>query len=350
MNLAEIVELLLRWYGENARALPWRREATPYRVWISEIMLQQTRVEAVKGYFARFTAALPDPAALAAVEERELLKLWEGLGYYSRARNLQKAARVVVEKYGGELPADYGALLALPGIGPYTAGAVASIAFGLPEPAVDGNVLRVLSRLTADGSDIADPAVKRAAGETVRGIIPEGRAGAFNQALMELGATVCAPNGPPACGRCPLAGLCTAHARGNETDYPVKAAKKARRVEERTVLVLVRDELLALRRRPGRGLLAGLWELPNLPGTLDASGAVEAARALGLAPLRVEPLGPAKHIFTHIEWHMTGYRAVVEEARAGEGLEWIDPRGLREDYPLPSAFSAYLAPYLDLGR
>ncbi|WP_418706515.1 A/G-specific adenine glycosylase, partial [Anaerotruncus massiliensis (ex Liu et al. 2021)] len=264
--MEEIVEPLLGWYAENARDLPWRREVTPYRVWISEIMLQQTRVEAVKGYFARFIGALPGPAELAAVDERELLKLWEGLGYYSRARNLQKAARVIMETYGGELPASHEELLTLPGVGPYTAGAVASIAFGLPEPAVDGNVLRVLSRLTADNSDIADPAVKRAAERTVRGIIPAGRAGAFNQALMELGATVCAPNGPPACGRCPLAGLCAAHAAGNETAYPVKAAKKARRVEERTVLLLVRDELLALRRRPAKGLLAGLWELPNLPG------------------------------------------------------------------------------------
>ena len=349
MRLEEIVEPLLGWYAENARDLPWRREVTPYRVWISEIMLQQTRVEAVKGYFARFISALPGPAELAAVDERELLKLWEGLGYYSRARNLRKAARVIMETYGGELPASHEELLTLPGVGPYTAGAVASIAFGLPEPAVDGNVLRVLSRLTADNSDIADPAVKRAAERTVRGIIPAGRAGAFNQALMELGATVCAPNGPPTCGRCPLAGLCAAHAAGNETAYPVKAAKKARRVEERTVLLLVRDELLALRRRPAKGLLAGLWELPNLPGALDGAGAVEVARTLGLAPLRVEPLGPAKHIFTHIEWHMTGYRVTVEEAQAGEGLEWIDPRGLREDYPLPSAFSAYLAPYLAPG-
>ncbi|WP_308754316.1 A/G-specific adenine glycosylase [uncultured Anaerotruncus sp.] len=349
MRLEEIVEPLLGWYAENARDLPWRREVTPYRVWISEIMLQQTRVEAVKGYFARFLSALPGPAELASADERELLKLWEGLGYYSRARNLQKAAKVIMETHGGELPASREALLTLPGVGPYTAGAVASIAFGLPEPAVDGNVLRVLSRLTADGSDIADPAVRRAAEKTVRGIIPAGRAGAFNQALMELGATVCAPNGPPACGRCPLAGLCEAHAAGKETAYPVKAAKKARRVEERTVLLLVRDELIALRRRPAKGLLAGLWELPNLPGALGGADAVEAARALGLAPLRVEPLGPAKHIFTHIEWHMTGYRVTVEEAQAGEGLEWIDPRGLREDYPLPSAFSAYLAPCLAPG-
>ena len=341
MRLEEIVEPLLGWYAENARDLPWRREVTPYRVWISEIMLQQTRVEAVKGYFVRFIGALPGPAELAAVDERELLKLWEGLGYYSRARNLQKAARVIMETYGGELPASHEALLTLPGVGPYTAGAVASIAFGLPEPAVDGNVLRVLSRLTADNSDIADPAVKRAAERTVRGIIPAGRAGAFNQALMELGATVCAPNGPPACGRCPLAGLCAAHAAGNETAYPVKAAKKARRVEERTVLLLVRDELLALRRRPAKGLLAGLWELPNLPGALDGAGAVEAARTLGLAPLRVEPLGPAKHIFTHIEWHMTAYTARTEGLALPEGWVWADREALAREYAVPNAFQAF---------
>ena len=344
LELAEIVSPLLEWYRQNARDLPWRRQPEPYRVWVSEIMLQQTRVEAVKGYFARFLAALPTPAALAAAPEGQLLKLWEGLGYYNRARNLQKAAKVVVERYGGQLPADYEALLSLPGVGRYTAGAVASIAFGLPEPAVDGNVLRVLSRLEADRSDIADPRTRAAAEQALRRVMPDGAPGAFNQALMELGALVCVPNGPPQCGRCPLAGLCQGRLQGVALDLPVKSSKKPRRIEQRTVLVVVRDNLTAIRRRPARGLLAGMWELPSLEGEADSRQAVEAVRRWGLEPLRVEPLGRAKHIFTHVEWHMSGLRVSVEEPREVPGLVWALPGQLREDYPLPSAFRAYLDP------
>lgn len=342
-HLEQIVEPLLAWYEKNARDLPWRHSVTPYRVWISEIMLQQTRVEAVKGYFERFMQALPDVEALSTVEEKRLLKLWEGLGYYSRARNLKRAAALVMERYGGALPRAYDELLKLPGIGPYTAGAIASIAYGLAEPAVDGNVLRVLARLEDDHSDIADPAVKRAAAEKLRAVIPQGHAGAFNSAMMELGATVCGPNGPPECLCCPLRLQCTGYARGTVGDLPVKAAQKPRRIEERTVLVLTRDALLAVRRRPARGLLAGMWELPSVEGHRNDTQVIEAARSFGLAPLRVEPLGEAKHIFTHVEWHMIGWRITVEEPLEREGLEWIDPRRLRGDYPLPSAFRAYLA-------
>ena len=231
LNLSEIIAPLLDWYRKNARDLPWRRESTPYRVWVSEIMLQQTRVEAVKGYFTRFLAALPTPQALAAAPEEQLLKLWEGLGYYNRARNLRKAAKLLH----------------------YTAGAVASIAFGLPEPAVDGNVLRVLSRLTADPSDIADPRTKAAAEDALRQILPVEDPGTFNQALMELGALVCVPNGLPLCDRCPLADLCQGHIQGIALDLPVKSSKKPRRLEQRTILVLVRDRLTAIRKRPVGG-------------------------------------------------------------------------------------------------
>ena len=341
-RLEPIVEPLLAWYEKNARDLPWRHGVTPYRVWISEIMLQQTRVEAVKGYFERFMQALPDVESLSSVEEKRLLKLWEGLGYYSRARNLKRAAALIMERYGGALPRSRDELLKLPGIGPYTAGAIASIAYGLAEPAVDGNVLRVLTRLEDDHSDIADAAVKRAVEKKLRAVIPQGRAGAFNSSIMELGATICGPNGPPECLCCPLRPLCIGYANGTAGDLPVKAAKKPRRIEERTVFVLTRDALLAVRRRPARGLLAGMWELPSVEGRLDDAKVIEAVREFGLAPLRIAPLGDAKHIFTHVEWHMTGWRVTVEEPLEKEGLEWIDPRRLQGDSPLPSAFRAYL--------
>lgn len=342
MELQEIVRPLIEWYQTNKRDLPWRREATPYRVWISEIMLQQTRVEAVKGYFTRFTESLPDVQSLANCPEQQLLKLWEGLGYYNRARNLQKAAQIIVEQYGGQLPADYDALLSLPGIGPYTAGAIASISYGIAQPAVDGNVLRVISRITASHADIADPATRRLVEDALRGVIPEQDPGTFNQSLMELGATVCVPNGMPDCKSCPVGGVCEGRKQGVALDLPVKTAKKPRRIERRTVLLLVRDQRIALRRRPQKGLLAGLWELPSLSGEVDGVEAVAAVRGWGLEPLRIQPLGDAKHIFTHVEWWMTGLRITVEDASPTDSLMWVTPDQLREDYPLPSAFRAYL--------
>ena len=301
-SLAAIVGPLLEWYGRNARSLPWREEPAPYRVWVSEIMLQQTRVEAVKPYFARFLTELPDVPALASAPEQQLMKLWEGLGYYSRARNLQKAARVMVEQYGGTLPADYDALLKLPGIGPYTAGAVASIAYGIPVPAVDGNVLRVVMRLTAGWEDIADPAVKRAVERRMAAILPKDRPGDFNQAMMELGATVCAP--------------------------------------ERTVFLLVCDGELAIRKRADSGLLAGLWELPSVEGKLNPEGAAETLQEWGAQPVSIREMPAAKHIFSHVEWHMTGYW--VDLTERPEGFTWAGREMLQQEYALPSAFRAYL--------
>ena len=324
---------LLQWYHENARVLPWRSDPTPYHVWVSEIMLQQTRVAAVLNYYARFMEALPAVADLAAVEEDRLMKLWQGLGYYSRARNLQKAARQIVEEHGGVFPSTYGAIRALAGVGDYTAGAISSIAFGLPEPAVDGNVLRVVSRLTGDGGDITRPEVKKRRGTALREVIPLDAPGDFNQALMDLGATVCLPNGEPLCRQCPARDFCAALREGRTAELPVKPAKKARRVEERTVFLIFYQQKVALRRRPAKGLLAGLWEYPN-----EFSPAPCPVEAAGLAD------GPAgKHIFTHIEWRMASRIVEAASDRLPGGWVWAGRDELAEDYAVPNAFQAFQA-------
>jgi len=271
--LEQLTIPLLEWYRDNARRLPWREDPTPYHVWVSEIMLQQTRVAAVLGYYARFLEELPDVAALAAVEEERLLKLWQGLGYYNRARNLQAAARQIMEKHGGVFPADYAAVRALKGVGDYTAGAICSIAFGLPVPAVDGNVLRVVARICGDDGDITTPAMKKRVSAALEEIIPLQAAGEFTQAMMELGATVCLPNGAPLCAQCPAREFCVARREERTAQLPVKAPKKARRTEERTVWLIFHRGKVALRRRPEKGLLAGLWEFPNEVGdALPPSG------------------------------------------------------------------------------
>ena len=295
--IEEITEPLMEWYRENRRILPWREERNPYYIWISEIMLQQTRVEAVKPYFSRFIQALPTVEDLAVCPEEQLLKLWEGLGYYNRVRNIQKAAVIIAEEYGGKLPADYEALKSLPGIGSYTAGAVASIAYGIPVPAVDGNVLRVISRITENYEDILKQSVKTRVEKELLAMIPPDDPGTFNQALMELGAVICVPNGPARCQQCPVKKMCLARAHGTVQELPVKKKAKARRVEKRTVLVIRDGEKVALRKRPDRGLLAGMYELPSLSGHLEDGQVLLWLREYGLEPLRILPLGPARHIF-----------------------------------------------------
>lgn len=334
------VQPLLDWYEVHQRRLPWRRDQDAYHVWLSEIMLQQTRVEAVIPYYERFLDACPTVRDLAVLPEEKLLKLWEGLGYYSRARNLHKAARVVCEQYDGQFPADYAALCALPGVGDYTAGAVGSIAFGLPVPAVDGNVLRVTARLTNDARPIDDTRVKREMTETIRAVLPEGQSGTFNQALMELGATICLPNGAPKCADCPCLPWCEGYAQGTAAMLPARTPKKARRIEERTVLVLHDGDRVGLRRRPARGLLAGLWEFPAYEGKLSPAQTREKLEQDGFRVREMLSLRPAKHVFSHVEWHMTGYD--VDLAAAGEGLTWVTPARLRGEYALPSAFRAFL--------
>ena len=337
--LRTLPEPLLGWYRENARDLPWRHTEDPYRIWVSEIMLQQTRVAAVLGYYARFLAVFPTVEALAEGDEEQLMKLWEGLGYYSRARNLQKAAREIAAL--GGFPDTYDGLLALPGIGDYTASAIAAAAFGQREPAVDGNVLRVMTRLTDCHDDISDPKTKRAVRAALAVVMPEEPADIriFNQAMMELGATVCGPNTAPRCDDCPVSGLCLGRQRGTAEILPVKKAKKERRVEEKTVLLLMRDGKIALRKRPKTGLLAGLWEFPNVEGTLDETAAGAAVEAMGLSVIDWQSRLTAKHIFTHVEWRMTGYTLTVRGDGPAE-LEWVDAAGLAAR-SVPSAFARY---------
>lgn len=337
-----IVEPLLEWFRKNARVLPWREEPTPYRVWVSEIMLQQTRVEAVKPYFKRFTEELPAIRDLAECEEERLLKLWEGLGYYNRVRNMQAAARTVMEEHQGRLPADYAELLKLKGIGHYTAGAIASIAYKIPVPAVDGNVLRVIARVSADDSDIMKQSVRTRVEEALQKIMPRDDASAFNQALMELGATVCVPNGEPQCQKCPWNAFCEANRRGCWQELPVKSRAKPRRIEDKTVFIIRDGEKVVLHKRPQKGLLAGLYEFPNTAGHLSEEEALSWVKEQKLKPLRIQKLEPAKHIFSHVEWHMTGYVVRVDElAENKSGMLFVEVEDSEERYPIPAAFGAY---------
>ena len=358
--LSEITFPLLTWYKSQARALPWREEPTPYRVWISEIMLQQTRVEAVRPYFERFITALPDLQALAVCPEERLLKLWEGLGYYNRARNLQKTAQIVLAEYQGRLPADFEQLLQLPGIGRYTAGAIASIAYGQKAAAVDGNVLRVITRLITCPEDILKDRTKRAVEAALLTIMPEGAAaGAFNQALMELGATVCLPRGTALCPRCPLHRLCLASAEDCIADFPKKTPSKARRIEKRTVLLLSCQNRIAIQQRPDSGLLAGLWEFPNLTSQFSKQGLLSFLQEKGFAIASIEKLPPARHIFSHIEWHMQGWYVRLQNDWLKEGpfaqygnnedfldsdsFRWITRKELIKQYSIPTAFHYFFS-------
>lgn len=340
-RLSAAVEPLSAWYRENRRSLPWRDEPTPYHVWLSEVMLQQTRIAAVIPYYHRFLTALPTVNALASVEDGALMKLWEGLGYYSRARNLKAAAKRIVEDFGGELPADYKALLSLPGIGEYTAGAIASIAFGLPEPAVDGNVLRVMARLCDFHADVALPETKKQVTEALRRVYPAGDgAGILTQAIMELGENVCIPNGQPRCIECPLSPYCAALAANTVDELPKKTPKKPRRIEQKTVLLMEHEGAYALRKRPEGGLLAGLWEFPIAEGILDAEAVTALLREWGGEAEACDPIGNAVHVFTHVEWHMTGYRVRCKVPPRHAILATAEE--LSNRYAIPRAFSYFV--------
>ena len=340
--------LLLEWYDENRRILPWREDPSPYHVWLSEIMLQQTRVEAVRDYYARFLDALPTIEALAKADEDLCTKLWQGLGYYSRVRNLHKAAVQIMEEYGGDMPRSSRELQKLSGIGPYTAAAIASICFDERIPAIDGNLLRVFSRMTGYEIDIKSNAAKAAALAFYDAVFPQTRCGDFNQALMDLGATVCLPNGAPHCESCPWAEHCRAKADGTWQQLPVILPKAKRTIEHKTVFLIYYQGKLALRRRPDKGLLAGLYEYPNAEGTLRPQELSEYLRTLGFSAVQTRSLGTAKHIFTHKEWHMTGWEILADE---WEDFSSGKPRrhelflasasDLQDVYSIPSAFAKY---------
>lgn len=362
-DLKKLVIPLQQWFENNARILPWREQPMAYYVWISEIMLQQTRVEAVKPYFDRFIRELPDVKSLAECPEDKLLKLWEGLGYYNRVRNLKIAANQILEEYGGVIPSEYEELLKLKGVGHYTAGAIASIAYGKAVPAVDGNVLRVISRVTADDSDIMKQSVRTNMEKRLlevmcdedTKVIPS----IFNQALMELGATVCVPSGVPHCDVCPWKEICEAKQQDIIMELPVKKKAKERRIEERTVLVLKDGSQLALHKRPKKGLLAGMYELPNVEGHLSEEEVLAFVKEQGYVPIRVQKACDAKHIFSHVEWRMKGYVVFLQAGEFAEKKEevsessiakdWIfvEPAETKEQYAIPSAFVKYTE-YLNL--
>ena len=360
-DLHPLVAPLKAWFAENARDLPWRRKPSAYHTWISEIMLQQTRVEAVKPYYERFLKALPTVRALAECPEDQYLKLWEGLGYYSRVRNLHAAAVQIMEDHQGKIPGEYAKLLKLKGIGSYTAGAIASIAYGEKVPAVDGNVLRILTRVSADETDIAKASFKKEVEEKLRRLMEEvctdGETpaiiapGTLNQALMELGAIVCIPNGAPLCDACPWKPFCRARKEKKIDRIPVKTKAKARRVEEKTIFLIKDQNKIAVHKRPAKGLLAGLYEYPNQPGHLSEKEALDYVRSMGYSPLRIQALPDSVHIFSHVEWHMIAYFLLVEEEafaseeqiakRKKEHLIFADARTQKEIYAQPSAFHAY---------
>ena len=341
--LYEMVSPIVTWFQKNKRDLPWRNHPDAYRVWVSEIMLQQTRVEAVKPYYERFLRELPTVKDLAEAKEDQLLKLWEGLGYYNRVRNMQKAAQQIMIDYQGQFPDTFEEIRSLKGIGNYTAGAISAFAFGLPKPEVDGNVLRVISRLMGSREDIMKQSVRSKIEEKLEHVIPEGAASDFDQGLIELGALVCVPNGEPKCTECPVAHLCEARKQGMIAEIPVKSKGKARKMEDKTVLIFKDGEKLAIQKRPSKGLLAGLYEFPNQEGHLTMEEVTAYSKKIGLMPVRIKKLEDAKHIFSHIEWHMSGYEIVVDELEKTneKAFLFIHPEEIEKKYSIPSAFEAY---------
>ncbi len=346
-SIESIVSPLLKWFDQNARILPWRETPSPYRVWISEIMLQQTRVEAVKPYFERFLQVFPDVETLSQAEDDLLLKMWEGLGYYNRVRNLREAAKIIMNTYLGELPSEKNELMKLPGIGDYTSGAISSIAFGNANPAVDGNVMRVITRVCAEEGNILDKKVHAKVEKLVNNSIPAGRPGDFNQALMELGAIICIPNGVPKCEICPLYAMCLAREKGRISSIPYKEKKKERKTEEKTVLIIQSENNLVIRKRSAKGLLAGMYEFPSLEGIVEEKKVLKHVKEIGFSPIHIKKLEDSRHIFTHREWHMSAFLIKVEEPAfqnqqlPDESYLLIEKNETERKYPIPSAFKTY---------
>lgn len=348
-RLMEVRDAVVEWYRTNKRQLPWRENVNAYRVWVSEIMLQQTRVEAVKPYYERFLNEFPTVQELAAADEDKLLKLWEGLGYYNRVKNMQKAAKQVMVDYHGEFPDTYEEIRSLTGIGNYTAGAISAFAYGITEPAVDGNVLRVISRILSNDEDIMKASVRTKVEDSIREVIPAGAAGDFNQGLIELGALICVPNGMPKCEECPVKEWCLAREENRVMKLPVKTKAKARKIEKRTVFIVKDGEKVLIRKRPSKGLLSGLYELPNELGHLEEEEVIAYCKKNNLSPLRLKKLGSGKHIFSHVEWHMEGYAIQLDELEENrtEEMLFAEPKEIEKEYPIPSAFEYYMQ-FLDI--
>ncbi|MBR2824051.1 MAG: A/G-specific adenine glycosylase [Clostridia bacterium] len=342
-DMKEITARLLAWYDRHARKLPWRGSADPYQIWVSEIMLQQTRTETVAGYYARFLEAFPTVQDLAAAEESAVLKQWEGLGYYARARNLQAGAKQVMTEFGGKVPSGVEDLLKIRGIGPYTAGAIASIAWNLPVPAVDGNVIRVISRLYAIGESLGEPGTRTRIETLAKELVPESRPGDYNQAVMDLGATVCVP-GTPDCDRCPLEDLCRGRRTGAAAELPkIPGAKPPK--EMLYDLILIYDGKRVLARKRTEKMLSGLWCFPLMKGWESAEARkAELRRRWGMEMKTFRAVGTAKHVFTHQVWQMTLYEGELREpAQAPEGYAWIDGEEL-ETLAWPVAMKMALIP------
>ena len=358
--MKDFYEKLSDWYLENQRELPWREDPTPYHVWLSEIMLQQTRVEAAREYYLRFLNRLPDVRSLAEASEDTCLKLWEGLGYYSRVRNMKRAASEVMEKFGGNIPNTSAELIRLPGIGQYTSAAIASIAFGERIPAVDGNLLRIYSRLEMYEENIRTPAAFKKALEYYTDRMPKNTTktgkgnpcGNFNQALMDLGNAVCLPNTAPECGNCPISEFCRTHRErpGMEADLPVIPAGKGKKEEHLTVFLIRSEGRTAVRKRPARGLLAGLYEFPSAAGELETEDAVKWLREHSVEPIRIKKIIDAEHIFTHKKWIMRGYEVTMDSFSEGNvPFIMASEEEIAQKYCIPSAFGAYLK-WMDLKK
>ena len=337
--LIAMFEALIPWYEAHKRELPWRQDREPYHVWLSEIMLQQTRVEAVKEYYRRFVTALPTIPDLAEAPEEQILKLWEGLGYYNRVRNLQKAAQTICADYTGVFPSEYAQIRRLSGIGDYTAGAIASICFDAPTPAVDGNVLRVYSRLLADDANIDLQTTKKRITGKLQETYPRKNPGIATQALMELGATVCVPNGAPRCDVCPVAEICQARKQDTWRNLPVRSEKKKRKIVDKTVFILLTEDTVALHKRSASGLLAGMWEFPNVDVKLDKQEAVTQVTGWQTEPVDLLMQTSYTHIFSHVEWHMTAY--YIRCRKTNKKWKWVTKESLDETYELPSAFRPF---------
>ena len=336
--MKEIVGPILKWYEKNARSLPWRENINPYHIWISEIMLQQTKIEAVKRYYEKFIRELPTITDLANIDEEKLLKLWEGLGYYSRARNLKKAAQIMVEKYYGKMPVKYEELLKLPGIGEYTAGAIASIAFHEKIPAVDGNVLRVVTRVTGDSRDILLLETKKEVAKKLKEIMPDD-SGSFNQGIMEIGETICIPNGDPFCSKCPLQNYCIAYRDELTNILPVRIKKIKRKIQEKSIFLIRYKNQFAIRKRATEGLLANMYEFPNIDQFLTKELIKNQLEKWNLDPIKIQEVGKCNHIFTHIEWDMLGYKIEVKEKN--KEFIWKTAKEIEEEYSIPTAFGKW---------